>query len=158
RDLLARSNVPNGDLGSVAGTYRVRFTRVIDVLGNVPAQDAVATLVDVGVLIGERLDRLRQCSKCRRRYVNFERVLNVNEGSFWDESGGENTITKCRANVPQRGVGMNYLVPSVTVELRDSGQRVPAVSEHISERGYYSDRTRINAPSFYTIVQTFFAR
>jgi hypothetical protein len=73
----------------------------------IPAQNAVATAIQIGILVRLRFQQRRQRIDARRRNDPIERIARPRDGAFGNQARGEQTIPDCVAHVSKFRMRMN---------------------------------------------------
>src|SRR5690606_24365090 len=111
REFLPSEDVPPGHLKPRPHPPERRIAAVIDQFTRVPAEDVVALLIDVGVMIEQAPVVLIQGSDTIRRKDSVESVLRPNNRAARDELRSHDTVTDFTRDADNARGGVNHERP-----------------------------------------------
>jgi len=130
-EFLVGLDVADGDFESVAGADGIEVAAVVDVFGEVPADDAGAGGVDVGILLDHGPGMAVHGLVTFRGNLDLEGVLGVGDGTFGDEGGGEDAAADDVVDPAEAGIWMDHCFSSSRRSPRAGrGDRIASRQSH----------------------------
>ena len=107
-DFLTGLNVTNGNFKAIAGAHGVAVAAMIDILGEVPADNTVPAFVNVGILLNSGLHFGIMIPVGVRADLHFQAVFDVGNGAFGQKPGSKYTIAFVVVDVLQLSMRMDH--------------------------------------------------